>query len=211
MQHWQHLKTVSDPSFINPQEEETMKKRLITLATLSLFTAPALADEAKLLEEARGIPAKMVPKLLEVLNAEIDKAGHANAISVCREKAPVMAKGLSEQTGWGIRRVSLKNRNPKATPDAWEQAVLEDFERRLAAGENPITMDKAEVVTVDGQKMYRYMKALPTQELCLNCHGTPDKISPEVQAKLKELYPDDKATGYGLKQIRGAITAKKPI
>lgn len=188
-----------------------MKRRLIAIAALSLFAAPLLADEAKLGEEARGIPAKMVPKLLEVLGDEIAKSGHAGAISVCRDKAPAMAKALSEQTGWAIRRVSLKNRNPKAVPDAWEQAVLEDFDRRLAAGENPASIDKSEVVTVDGQKMFRYMKALPTQDLCLNCHGTSDKVSPEVQAKLKELYPDDKATGYGLKQIRGAITAKKAL
>lgn len=186
-----------------------MKKSLITLATLSLFAAPTFADEAKMLEEARGLPAKMVPKLLEVLTTEIDRGGHAGAITVCRDKAPAMAKGLSEQTGWSIRRVSLKNRNPKAVPDAWEKTVLADFDRRLAAGENPTMLEKSEVVTVEGKKTFRYMKALPTQELCLHCHGTPDKLAPGVQAKLKELYPDDKATGYDLKQIRGAITASK--
>lgn len=188
-----------------------MKKRLIALVCVGGFAMVASADEAKLLEEARGIPAKMVPKLLEVLTEEIGKGGHVGAITVCRDKAPMMAKVLSEQTGWAIRRVSNKNRNPKAVPDAWESAVLNDFERRLAAGENPTQIDKMEVVTVDGQKTVRYMKALPTQELCLSCHGTPDRVPTEVQTKLKELYPEDKATGYGLKQIRGAITAKKPI
>lgn len=188
-----------------------MKKHALAFAILPFLALPAVADEAQLLTEARGIPAKMVPNLLEVLNEEIDKGGHASAISVCREKAPAMAKGLSEKTGWAIRRVSTKNRNPKAVPDPWETQVLQEFEQRLAAGEKPTDIDKGEVVTVDGQKMYRYMKALPTQDLCLNCHGTPDKVKPDVQAKLKELYPDDKATGYGLKQLRGAITAKKAL
>lgn len=188
-----------------------MKSRLLALTALVAFSVPALADEAAMLNEARGIAAKMPAKLIEVLNDEIDKGGHASAISVCREKAPQMAKALSEQTGWAIRRVSLKNRNPKAVPDAWEKAVLEDFDRRLEAGEKPMDIEKGEVVVADGQAVYRYMKALPTQELCLSCHGTPDKIKPEVQAKLKELYPDDKATGYGLKQLRGAITVKKAI
>jgi hypothetical protein len=187
------------------------KKSLVSLCFLPLLVTPVFADQAKLLEEARGIPATMVPKLLEVLNEEISQSGHANAIGVCRDKAPAMAKALSEKTGWSIRRVSLKNRNPKAIPDPWEQAVLEEFERRLAAGENPTALDKAEQVTIDGKPVYRYMKALPTQKLCLDCHGTADTVSAEVQAKLKELYPDDKATGYGLKQIRGAITAKKPL
>jgi hypothetical protein len=188
-----------------------MNKKLLALACCALCAAPVAADEAKLLEEARELPMKMVPKLLEVLQDEIAKGGHASAISVCREKAPAMAKGLSEQTGWAIRRVSLKNRNPKAVPDAWEVGVLKEFEQRLAAGQSPATMDKSEVVEMDGKKVMRYMKALPTQELCLSCHGKPNKVSPEVQTKLNELYPADQATGYDTGQIRGAITARKPL
>lgn len=185
--------------------------KLTALACLSAFALPVVADEAQLLAEGREIPKKMQPRLLEVLQGEILKSGHVGAISVCRDKAPQMAKALSEQTGWAIRRVSLKNRNPKAVPDAWEQAVLEDFERRLAAGEDPVKIDKGELVTMDGQKVYRYMKALPTQELCLDCHGKLNMLAPGVEARLKELYPDDKATGYGEQQIRGAITAKKAL
>jgi len=66
-------------------------------------------------------------------------------------------------------------------------------------------------VSEGGQQVYRFMKALPTQKLCLQCHGTPDTINAEVQAKLKELYPEDKAVGYGVNQIRGAMTLKKPL
>lgn len=54
-----------------------------------------------------------------------------------------MAKAASEQTGWMVKRVSLQNRNPKAVPDAWERAVLEDFDKRAAAGESPTTLEKA--------------------------------------------------------------------
>jgi hypothetical protein len=177
----------------------------------AIVVAPALANEAKLLEEARGVASAMPPKLLGVLKEEIDKGGPASAIGVCRDKAPKMAKAASEKTGWAIRRVSLKNRNPKAVPDAWEEAVLKEFDKRAAAGEKPTSLEKGEVVMADGKKMYRYMKALPTQDLCLNCHGTPDRISPEVKAKLGELYPNDKATGYHAAEIRGAVTIKKPL
>lgn len=186
-------------------------KKLIVLTTLVTLTVPAFADEAKLLEEARGIATKMPPKLLEVLDAEVKKSGHAEAMAVCRDKAPQMAKSLSEQTGWAIRRVSLKNRNPKAVPDAWEKAVLEDFDRRTAVGEKPTGMEKGEVVVEGDKKFYRYMKALPTQDLCLNCHGTSDRLDPAVQTKLKELYPEDRAVGYGPAEIRGAITIKKAL
>lgn len=172
---------------------------------------PALADEAKFLEEGRSIATKMPPKMLEILNEEIQKGGHATAMVVCRDKAPQMAKNMSEQTGWSIRRVSLKNRNPKAVPDAWERTVLEEFDRRTLSGEKPTSLEKGEMVSEGDKKFYRYMKALPTQDLCLACHGTIERIDPAVKAKLQELYPDDKAVGYGPAEIRGAITMKKPL
>lgn len=187
-----------------------LRKSVLALALSTALTAFA-ADEAQLLDEARNVAGSIPPKLLEVLTQEIRKGGPENAIGVCRDKAPAMAKAASERTGWAIRRVSLRNRNPKAVPDSWEKAVLEDFDRRTAAGENPANMEKGELATIDGKPVYRYMKALPTQDLCLKCHGTPDQVSPEVQAKLKELYPDDKAVGYKAGDVRGAITIKKPL
>ncbi|MBK6400924.1 MAG: DUF3365 domain-containing protein [Rhodocyclaceae bacterium] len=190
-----------------------LRKTLLALAlTAALPALPALAaDEAQLLDEARKVATSIPPKLLEVLDDEIRKGGPENAIGVCREKAPQMAKAASEKTGWAIRRVSLKNRNPKAIPDAWEKAALEEFDRRAAAGEKPTGLEKGELLTVGGQQVYRYMKALPTQDLCLQCHGTPERVSPAVQARLHELYPDDKAVGYSAAEIRGAITIRKPL
>ncbi|MBL0142418.1 MAG: DUF3365 domain-containing protein [Betaproteobacteria bacterium] len=184
-----------------------MKKTL--LATVLLAALPAFASD--LLPEARKVAGALPPKLLAVLSVEIEKGGPEGAISVCRDKAPQLAKAASEESGWAVRRVSLKNRNPKATPDAWERAVLEDFDRRAAAGENPATLEKGEVVAEGGQKSYRYMKALPTQELCLGCHGDPAAMKPAVREKLAALYPQDKAVGYRTKEIRGAMTLKKPL
>lgn len=184
-----------------------MKK--IAVAAALLATLPALADD--LLPEARKVATMVPPKLLAVLTTEIEKGGPEGAIGACREKAPAMAKAASEQTGWSIRRVSLNNRNPKAVPDAWERAVLEDFDRRAAAGESPATLEKGEMVTEEGRQSYRYMKALPTLDLCLKCHGPQAALSPAVKAKLVELYPQDKATGYSVGQIRGAMTIRKPL
>ena len=55
------------------------------------------------------------------------------------------------------------------------------------------------------------MKALPTQALCLQCHGAQASLSPAVKEKLSALYPQDKATGYSVGQIRGAMTIRKPL
>jgi hypothetical protein len=55
------------------------------------------------------------------------------------------------------------------------------------------------------------MRALPVQELCLNCHGLPERLTPAVKERLKTLYPDDKAVGYRPGEVRGAMTIRKPV
>ena len=150
------------------------------------------------------------PKLLATLSAAIAKDGPEGAIAVCRDEAPKLARAASEQSGWNVRRVSLRPRNPKAAPDAWERAALEDFDRRAAAGESPATLEKAEVVAEGGQPMQRYLRALPVQPLCLACHGPAATLSPAVSAQLQALYPADQGVGYRVGDIRGAMTLKRP-
>ncbi|CBL46159.1 Cytochrome c family protein [gamma proteobacterium HdN1] len=174
-------------------------------------TAPTTTPDVALLGEARNIATLVPARLLAMLTEEIEKGGPAGAVEVCSQKAPQMAKQASEKMGWNIRRVSLKNRNPNATPDEWERLALEDFDAQAKAGVAPATLERAEIVQVGNQTYYRYMKALPTGAVCMNCHGPSDQLSPAVKAKLQTLYPNDKATGYQLGEIRGAITLKKSI
>jgi hypothetical protein len=186
-----------------------MKK--LFAATLALTALTAWADDAALITETKMTALNIPPKLLQMVQDEIDKGSYHGAIAACSDKAPKMAAAASQNTGWAIRRVSLKNRNPKAVPDAWEQAALEDFDRRRAAGENAAMMEKAEIVTEGDKRTLRYIKALPTQKLCLNCHGSGDQMAAEAKGKLAELYPNDKAIGYSEGQVRGALTVKRPL
>lgn len=186
-----------------------MRKIICAMALLTSLNA--LAADAPWLAEARQVASSVPPKLLQVLSAEIAKGGPAAAIGVCQEQAPQMAKAASEQTGWTINRVSLRNRSPIGVPDAWERAALEDFDRRAGAGESPATLEKWDIVTVAGRKEQRYMRALPVQSKCLACHGTPEQLTPEVTLRLQTLYPNDKGVGYSIGQIRGAITIRKAL
>ena len=185
--------------------------RYFFLSVALLASLSASADETPGLEAARKVASSVPPKLLQVLSTEIAKGGPESAIGVCRDKAPEMARSASEQTGWTIRRVSLRNRNPKAVPDTWETTVLADFDRRAAAGESPATLERAETVLSDGKPVQRYLRALPTQAMCTACHGTPDQLTPAVTAKLRELYPEDRAVGYAPGQIRGAVALKRAM
>ncbi len=56
--------------------------------------------------------------------------------------------------------------------------------------------------------MFRMVKAIPTGEICLVCHGGAE-VKPEVEARLAELYPDDRARGFGPGEMRGVFTLSK--
>ena len=174
---------------------------------LSLKSLPAAGvDQAQLKQEAIGIVKRFGGSLKPELKKAMQSGGPAHAISVCSEKAPSIAQSLSNESGWRVKRVSLKARNSKsAIPDAWEKKVLEQFDQRQAAGESAAKMAYAEVV--DGS--YRFMKAQGVEAVCLSCHAA--EIKPEVEAALKEKYPEDMARGYSLGQIRGAFSLSRDL
>ena len=103
---------------------------------------------------------------------------------------------------------ALKLRNPANAPDAWELAALRDFEARKAAEEGPATLDRAGFAVVDGKRTFRYMKAIGTQPVCTLRHGAA--IAPEVAAALDALYPEDRARGFAVIDIRGAFSIVQP-
>ena len=102
----------------------------------------------------------------------------------------------------------MKLRNPLNEPDPWELKVMQEFEKRKAAGEEIKMLEYAEIVTTDGKKQFRYMKAIPTEKLCLPCHGSD--IEPDDAATLNKFYPHDQATEFKEGDIRGAFTITQP-
>lgn len=191
-----------------------MKRLVLALPLLLLAgcaTTSTTEKQAALTDAARQTAAGLLQTLGGELKTSMTAGGPAAAIGVCKEKAPKIAAEAAQKTGFAIKRASPKNRNPKAVPDAWEAAALTSLEQRLAAGEKPETLDMSAVVDTPDGKLFRYAKALPTQAVCLNCHGDPEKLSPEVKAKLATEYPDDKAVGYSAGMLRGIISMKKAM
>ena len=188
-----------------------MPKALLLLAILSIASNTAMADNGN---KERAMKSKAVVKeFMGQLKGELQKAmkagGPIKAIKVCNEKAPEIADTLSKKYGWSIARTSLKTRNPQNSPDARETKVLNDFEARKTKGEDVKPMAYFEVVEDSKGKSFRFMKAIPTGEVCLKCHG--DNIAPEVTAQLDKFYPEDKARGFKKGDIRGAFTFKQPM
>jgi mono/diheme cytochrome c family protein len=176
-----------------------------------LAASPALAgdDMQANVAEGKGIIKAFFGDLKGELVKGMKEHGPVDTISTCHKVAPNLAVAHSQMSGWEVGRTSLKVRNPENAPDAWETAVLNEFEARKAAGEDPKLISKAEIVQEDGRKYFRMMKAIPTAEVCTKCHGA--ELAEPVAAKLHELYPEDKATGFKVGDLRGAFTLKKPL
>jgi uncharacterized protein DUF3365 len=174
---------------------------------MSSSLAAAQSDLKERTDAARVTALDFGLTLIGELQKAIAAGGPVHAIGVCNVAAPKIAADKSAARQVTIGRTSLKLRQPNNKPDAWEMQQLLRFEERRAAGENPATIEFAEYVETGGQRVFRYMKAIPTAELCLACHG--GTLAPEVTAKLKELYPQDAATGFKVGDVRGAFTIRQ--
>ncbi|WP_200341117.1 Tll0287-like domain-containing protein [Rhodovibrio sodomensis] len=198
----------------------TTTAALAIAAGLGLATGPgdARADPAQAatgqvpeaaIQEARGLVRSFSANLKGELQAAIREGGPAHAIGVCREAAPSIAGNLSETRGWAVGRTALRVRNPRNSPSVRERAVLMDFKQRHAAGESLETMESAAVIQHGGRRYLHYMKAIPTQQVCLACHGSA--VKENVRQAIDAQYPADAATGFEPGDLRGAFTFVKPL
>lgn len=184
-----------------------MKKLIIAAISVLFLFFTFHFDEN--VETARKIVKDFGKALKGELMSGMKKGGAVEALSVCYEKAPAIAKTISDTTGWQIGRTSLKPRNSDNAPDEWEKSILEKFESELKEGKEAKSLEYSETVEENGVKYFRYMKAIPTGGVCLNCHGS--EIKEPVKKKIEELYPEDKAVGFKKGDIRGAFSLKKKL
>lgn len=173
--------------------------------------APTAEEQAAMAADARKASGQLIQTLGGELKTALGDKGPEGAISVCKTRAPQIAAQVSKQSGFQVKRVSPKNRNPAGVPDAWEAQAQAGLEKRLAAGEKPETLDTWQVVQTQQGKVFRYAKALPVQQVCLTCHGDPATIAEGVKARLAAEYPLDKATGYAPGMIRGIVSIQRPL
>ena len=162
------------------------------------------ADDDARLEQSRGAATQLQQALGAELQAALTAGGPLAAIDVCSERAPAIAARLSAEAHAQVGRTSLQVRNPGNAPDAAARDVLLRFEQDLAAGaEAPLEQFERHP---DGSA--RYLRTITTQPMCVVCHG--QHLSPEVAAAIARQYPQDRATGYAVGDLRGAFIVDWP-
>lgn len=189
-------------------------KTSIAILAAFLASSPAAAQGEEALkafaDESRKVATQLMTQVRGELTKELERSGPIRAITVCKYSVPEITSNISRQTGMRVTRVALRPRNPAlGEPDAWEQRVLLDFEKRLAKGEKVESLEYSEQVSEPLGNAFRYMKAIPVSPPCLACHGPASQLSEGVRAHLAAEYPNDRAVEYSVGQVRGGVSVKK--
>ncbi|PPR31230.1 MAG: hypothetical protein CFH32_00273 [Alphaproteobacteria bacterium MarineAlpha9_Bin2] len=166
-----------------------------------LYADEMTSNKQKSLEAIKELGSSLKSSLQMVMK----ESGPIAALEYCNVAAQDITKELSDTLQLKVRRTSLKTRNKNNIPDDWEQKSLSVFTAQYISGEEIKNMYFHEIVTTNNNdRIYRFIKPIPTGKVCLTCHGS--NISSELADKIKELYPNDKATGFKAGEIRGAFS-----
>lgn len=150
------------------------------------------------LEAGKATIGGLKKSLLGALQTALAK-GAPGAVETCSVVAPSLT------SGGVVGRMTRRPRNPANAVAGWQEEALAHFESLVAAG---ATLDGAVFArTLDGGEV-GYAEPLVVQELCLTCHG--EAIAPDVATVLATKYPEDRATGYQVGDLRGLAWAELP-
>jgi hypothetical protein len=134
------------------------------------------------------------------LMSAMQEGGPEGALEACATEASSLTAGVGNKR-LRVGRSTLRLRNPKnaEAPD-WVKSWLVETGERKAEGVAGVEE------VVDGTA--RILIPLATGGLCLTCHGNTKSNSETMQALLASRYPGDKATGYEVGDLRGALWAE---
>lgn len=174
---------------------------------LSLLISPMLFAQSvpqEIIDTGERVSQELLQQLGSRLKQEVSANGLLKAAEYCNRNAMTLTEevNLHQLEGTSLKRISLKVRNAANTPSEDERKVLESMQEMLHKGK------LGEYLVEENERFYKYYKPLVIKkELCLACHGDLSK-NPQLRQFLNEHYPQDKATGYKMGDLRGAVLVK---
>ncbi|MGW8265190.1 MAG: Tll0287-like domain-containing protein [Longimicrobiales bacterium] len=165
-------------------------------------------EGTRVVQMAEPAAGELLRTLVNRLTAAIEEGGAAHAVDFCALDAIPITRLVEAglEGDLALKRTTFRYRNESNAPDEAEELALRYFEEQLLTeGEAP-----SHYVQRVSEEELRYYKPLFVSEFCLQCHGDPGSMDPQVRAKLEANYPGDLATGYEAGDLRGLVRVSVP-
>jgi len=182
-----YFSELETPDWFEKQNQEEKEEDIIT----------NISDLSPV-EKGQYIAMKTKAALGKNLQEAINAKGTENAISFCSTIAIPLTDSMAISFNTTIKRVSDKNRNPENKANKVELSYIEETKLAIAQGKTP----KPQLTVLENRQIAYY--PIMTNKMCLQCHGQlKTEILPKTLARIKEMYPNDLATGYKTNELRG--------
>lgn len=117
------------------------------------------------------------------------------AITMCTHNQSVNNYSKTLAKGISLRRITLKERNENHTAqNKLEEQTLKEMD-----------IVKKPIIKKVSNNHIQFYKPLIVKQACLKCHGSVDQIGETSLNLIKKNYPNDKATGYKVGDVRGVF------
>jgi len=184
-----------------------MKYLIILSLSILFFTSCTKEDKlsdaeiASYITKGKEIGQITVKKLGSNLMKHMKEGGPAQAIPFCNAKASPLTAEVAKKYNVSIKRTSHKIRNENSKPNATEKNIIKKY---LAAIENGEKLKPT--IKKDNTGKVHFYAPIKLQQKCLACHGTIGKeVTHKTDSILKSMYPNDKATGFKVGDLRGIV------
>lgn len=171
-------------------------------------------DSVAVVQEGKAITQDAFQVLSSKLGQAVQEGGIGYALEFCNVEALPITDSLSANYNVELRRASHRPRNPANRADSLEMETIRDYLSKLENQDPGQAEDQKELeprVYKESEHIIYHAPIMINNGLCLNCHG---REGAQIQKKnlelIRQLYPDDEATGFEIGELRGIWSVEFP-
>jgi hypothetical protein len=154
------------------------------------------------ISRADQVVVAMQDTFVRELTDALDRGGATGAINSCHLDATAIAQRVGREEGIDAGRTSDRLRSPTNAPRPWAADLVKAYAGRPARNVDGFAVDLGDKVGV--------LRPIAMRPMCVGCHGPGDGLPAGVKTVLKDQYPSDRATGFGVGEIRGWFWVEVP-
>jgi PAS domain S-box-containing protein len=181
---------------------------ILALIFLALLASNAVDDyfrqQSLILRDAVDSSRMMARQIVETrnyLSSVIKDEARTNNNLIPQVAATRIALLITKEGKYNLRQVSLRYRNPANSPDQYETEQLKMFAGKKAN-------ESYNVITVNGEKVFRYLLPMVAEKSCLECHGSYETAPLFIQQR----FPSGHFSyNYVVGDVIGAVSVSIPM